>query len=333
MTITIANRYQLHESLGHGAMGIVHRATDRLTGNVVALKQITLAAEKLEFASRGTDDSTESLRIALVTEFQTLASLRHPHIISVLDYGFDERRQPYFTMDYLPGAQTILEAGEGKSTAEKVELLLQTLEALTYLHRRGILHRDVKPANVLVADGRLRLLDFGLSAAVEEARERIGTPIYMAPEVIQKGDASEVSDLYTVGVLAYQLFAGQLPFRDSWAVLTREADSQALMVEDLLAQVVIRLLSKSPAERYPDAQSAIAALRKAAGAPPQPEDPTIRDSFLQAARFVGRDTELTQLTDALAEADAGRGSAWLVGGESGVGKTRLLEELRIRALV
>jgi tetratricopeptide (TPR) repeat protein len=333
MTITINSRYQLHETLGRGAMGIIHRAADRLTGDTIALKQITLAAGKLQFASRGADDSTEALRLTLATEFQTLAGLRHPHIISVLDYGFDEQRQPYFTMDYLPGAQNILETGEGKSIEEKVDLLLQMLRALAYLHRRGILHRDLKPDNVQVVNNRVRLLDFGLSAAVEEARGRTGTPTYMAPEVIQKGDASEVSDLYSVGVLAYQLFAGKLPFRESWKILTREADSQALMVDDLLAQVVIRLLSKSPAERYPDAQSAIAALRKAVGAPPQPEDPTIRESFLQAASFVGRDTELTQLTDALAEADASRGSGWLVGGESGVGKTRLLEELRIRALV
>ncbi len=85
MTTILTNRYQLHETLGRGAMGVVHRATDRLTGNVVALKQITLATDKLQFASRGTDESTESLHIALATEFQTLAGLRHPHIISVLD--------------------------------------------------------------------------------------------------------------------------------------------------------------------------------------------------------------------------------------------------------
>ncbi len=85
MTTIINNRYQLHETLGRGAMGVVHRATDRLTGETIALKQITLAADKLQFASRGTDDSTESLQLALATEFQILAGLRHPHIISVLD--------------------------------------------------------------------------------------------------------------------------------------------------------------------------------------------------------------------------------------------------------
>jgi tetratricopeptide (TPR) repeat protein len=333
--MTIADRYQLHETIGRGAMGIVHRATDRLTGDVVALKQITLAAEKLQFASRRTTDSVESLYIALATEFQILASLRHPHIISVLDYGFGRQRHAYFTMTYLPEAQNILEAGAERSITEKVDLLLQMLEALVYLHRRGVLHRDLKSDNVLVApaDGRLRVLDFGLSATVQEAHGRVGTPSYMAPEVIRTGQASEVADLYAVGVLAYQLFAGRLPFQDLRGVLTRPPDTRALSVDDSLSQVVTRLLEKSPADRYPDAQSAIAALQEAVGAPPRPEDPTIRESFLQAARFVGRDAELRRLTDALEKACSGQGSAWLVGGESGAGKSRLLEELRIRALV
>ncbi|MCP4406536.1 MAG: tetratricopeptide repeat protein [Gammaproteobacteria bacterium] len=338
----LANRYQLHEALGTGAMGVVYRATDRLTGDTLALKRVTLSPAQLQFASRLNldDDSAqqqETLRLALAREFQTLAGLRHPNIISVIDYGFDRTPggtpQPYFTMNYLPHAQTILEAGTGKSVADKVALLVQMLQALAYLHRRGILHRDLKPANVLVTDGRVRVLDFGLAVPREMAEGRTGTPAYMAPETIRYGQATEATDLHTVGVLAYELFAGERPFTDVMGILTKPPDMAALEITAPLQAVVTQLLEKDPAGRYPDAQATIAALREGFGQPPLPEDPTIRESFLQAATFVGREAEQKQLTNALENAMMGKGSAWLVGGESGVGKSRLLDELRIRALV
>ncbi len=334
----LANRYHLHEALGTGAMGAVYRATDRLTGDTLALKRVTLPAAQLQFASRLNldDDSAqqqETLRLALAREFQTLAGLRHPNIISVIDYGFDEQGQPFFTMDYLPDAQDIMVASAGKSPEEKVGWLLQVLQALAYLHRRGILHRDLKPSNVLVMEGRVRILDFGLAAPQEMAKGRTGTPAYMAPETLQYGRASAASDLYAVGMLVYELLAGERPFTDVRGILTVIPDVTALMAAAPLQAVVARLLEKEPADRYPDAHEALAALRAAVGKYPLAEDPAIRESFLQAAAFVGREAELGQLTNALAGVMDGKGSAWLVGGESGVGKSRLLEELRIRALV
>jgi predicted ATPase len=318
-------------------MGTVYHATDRLHDTTVALKQIAVPSEKLQFASRPDSASDESLRLSLANEFQTLASLRHPHVISVLDYGFDARRRPFFTMDYLEDAQNILEASWGQSTEKKIALLIQTLEALAYLHRRGILHRDLKPANILVTpdDGRLRLLDFGLSVSQEIAQGRVGTVAYMAPEVLHTGQTVQASDLYAVGVIAYQLVAGQPPFppSDIMGIMDSPPNMAPLAGEPALAPVVERLLQKDPQARYPSAPSAIAALYEALGQPQQPEDEAIRESFLQAARFVGRDEELKRLVQALDQALSGRGGAWLVGGESGVGKSRLLEELRVHALV
>ncbi|MCA9920170.1 MAG: protein kinase, partial [Anaerolineales bacterium] len=146
----INGRYQCHSKIGEGGMGVVYRATDRLTGETVALKQVHLS-DKLQISDSLAPNATEDdLRLALAHEFQILAGLRHPHIISVLDYGFDGAKRPYFTMTYLPNAQTILEAAQDTSFERKIELIQQLLQALAYLHRRNVLHRDLKPDNVLV---------------------------------------------------------------------------------------------------------------------------------------------------------------------------------------
>src|SRR5207244_2890265 len=133
-------------------MGSVHRALDRVTGSVVTLKRLRVGSEPT------LGDSRED-RLMLAREFRVLASLRHPNIVSVLAYGFDEEHQPYFTMDLEEGGHTITEAGGGKPLALQVELLVQTLRALGYLHRHGIIHRDLKPANILVVHDQVKVLD------------------------------------------------------------------------------------------------------------------------------------------------------------------------------
>lgn len=328
-------------------MGVVYRAYDRLTGQTVALKQVQVAPQALAFASRPATNNTNSLLLALTHEFKLLASLRHPHIISVLDYGFDADHQPYFTMELLEQPQTLLEAGHNQPLVTQIDLLIQTLQALAYLHRRGILHRDLKPDNVLVSGGRVRVLDFGLSVASEQAKsaDLSGTLQYLAPEVLEGGPPSEAADLYALGVLAYELFVGYHPFASDHVgtllarVLEEEVDLLPLLAlpeagaKRALLPILLQLLIKQPALRYASANSVISDLCAVLGQPPPPESTAIRESFLQAATFVGREQELAALTGALAQALQGHGSAWLIGGESGVGKSRLLDEVRTQALI
>jgi serine/threonine protein kinase len=341
-TQTIGRRYVLNDHVGTGGMGAVYRATDRLTGQTVALKQVIASPQDLTFASKAARGSN---LLALATEFRTLSSLRHPNIISVLDYGFDEAHRPYFTMEYLPDAKTIIQAGKDRTQQEQIDLILKMLQALVYLHRHGILHRDLKPGNVLVAQGQVKVVDFGLSietrtrSTMDATQTTAGTLPYMAPELFHGIPVSRASDLYAVGVIAYELFTGHHPFStNNLAVLVNEILNKSVNVYDIgleenLAIVLERLLAKNKEERSSEASQVINDLCQAANLPPPAETEAIRESFLQAAKFVGRTAELSQLTEALNAALEGHGSSQLVSGESGVGKSRLLEELRTLALV
>ena len=344
-------RYQLLEPLGHGGMGAVYSALDRFTRRRVALKQVYLPEKQRQFSQ--TVDGVD-LRLALTREFQMLASLRHPHIIQVLDYGFLADGQPFFTMTLLENAQTLLEAAQDQPFVVQVRLLMQCLQALDYLHRRELIHHDLKPANVLVEEGRVFLVDFGLAMVQTDEEDPAvgGTLAYMSPELLQFGQLSPAGDLYSVGVMAYEIFAGRLPFLAEdmtmlmFDILSAKPDMSVVDVPPPVAAVIERLLAKDPAVRYASASEVLEDLSRASGVPLPPETIEIRESYLQAARFVGREAELAQLDTALrdilpgtedtaqhANAPQWKGSAWLIGGESGVGKSRLVDELRTLALV
>ncbi len=412
----LGNRYRVQNKLGAGGMGTVYRALDQLTGEEVALKRVLISPLTFDSATNATDD----MRVGLSREFQILASLRHPNVISVKDHGFDAERQPFFTMNLLEDAQPITLACRTQPTATKVRLLIEMLQALAYVHRRGIIHRDLKPRNVLVDNnGRVQVLDFGLAISHGQEQEVAGTLAYIAPEVLSGESATFAADLYAVGVIAYEMLVGKHPFdiRNittlSYEILNKQPDLSLLKnvrIEDVvhpptktarrsdseidplsseetrcgeesisqvksdlpaftsapvaaldddqstligttdlmkaapanpamqaasldgIAGVIGCLLDKNPANRYPDADTTIRMLCSAFGLPIPVESEEIRESFLQASAFVGRDLELRTLKQELSKAMTGSGSAWLIGGESGVGKSRLLDELRIFAL-
>lgn len=397
----VGKRYILEATIGAGAMGTVYRATDRLTGHTVALKRLQANTSLIN----DPDYDETAYRISLSHEFQTLAGLRHPNVIGVLDYGFDEKRQPFFTMTLLENPKSVLGASLDASAVEKIRFLIEILQALTYVHHQGILHRDLKPDNVLVnVAGQLKVLDFGvaLTQPQEDTDNFVGTPAYIAPEVWRGDTPTAASDLFAVGVIAYELFAGTHPFfkddslkdyiqrllttlPDMSRITTitlpkteatnpnrtqadetlphisaqtrilpktnerlvdstpvepnaqpQQTPSDQEQPSDLtsqLSKIIFRLLAKNPLDRYSDGRQAIRDLRVIIGEADHVESDAVRESFLQAAKFVGRDTELDKLMVSLSELRNKRGSLWLIGGESGVGKSRLMDEVRTRAMV
>ncbi len=248
---------------------------------------------------------------------------------------------------------------------------------------RGILHRDIKPSNVLVVNGEVKLLDFGIAARVSTDFEFAGTLEYIAPELLLWQPASTASDLYSVGVILYQVLAGQFPFsRDSMTrmlegILGKDASQQTIppnvaemlknyrpseqfnsqpdtdrqdlnaeapenteaelaLPEDVplpVVDLVRKLLKRRAEERYQNANTALRALASVVPFPLQVETAATRESLLQATELLGREEEISKLTALMKRAQGGQGASVLVGGESGVGKSRLLFELRTQALV
>src|SRR5258708_14862977 len=270
MPTTIGIRYQVLENVGAGSMGTVYAALDRLTGRRVALKHVSAhAASFLESDTEGGD-----MRRMMAHEFRALASLRHPNIVTVLDYGFDDANQPYYVMELLENAQTILEAARPQPFKVQVDLLVQMLQALAYLHRRGILHRDLKPGNVLVANGQVKVLDFGRAVAREQLNDpdaiATGTLAYMAPEILMGDLAREASDLYAVGVIAYQVLTGNHPFDTSNISLLlndilHKIPDVTHIENSALAAAIAQLLDKNPAQRLITPTEIITLLGNATG--------------------------------------------------------------------
>ena len=311
-----------------------------------ATRQSLVPLVRMRSTSHGDTLSSQSLAplgMALAREFRTLASLRHPNIVSVFDYGFESPEQPFFTMELLTQAEPILRVSRSRDLPGQVTLLLEVLEALAYLHRRGILHRDLKPGNVLFCDGRVVVLDFGLSVLramlLPSPSDLSGTLSYMAPELLQGQPASEATDLYAFGVMATQVLTGRYPFAAEQSellisrVLNTDPDLSGAALPEPILRVLEALLAREPAQRLADATQAARTLAQAAGIPLPAESTQVRESYLQAADFVGRDRELGMLRKALDQTLRGHGALWLIGGESGVGKSRLLDELRTVALV
>lgn len=250
------NRYKLEERLGSGGMAVVYRARDLMLERQVAIKIL-----RQDFSQ------TPAFRERFHQEAKAAANLSHPNIVTVHDFGISDGF-PFIVMEYVSGTDlhTMLQRRGRFTVEETLNLMVQACAGLGFAHRAGLVHCDVKPHNMLVAAGqRLKVSDFGIARAVASVRtaERPqfvwGSPQYFSPEQAAGKAPTPAADVYSLGVLMFQMLTGQLPFQSDaptelarlhqWAAppLPRQINPE---IPQALEDVILKVLSKEPAARY-----------------------------------------------------------------------------------
>ncbi|MEM1182238.1 MAG: ABC transporter substrate-binding protein, partial [Acidobacteriota bacterium] len=333
-------RYELLSELGKGGMGVVYLARDPVLDREVAVKTLHPGYMSKE--------SIERLR----REAQVVAKMDHPAITPVFDLGTHQGAL-FLVMPVLSGKtlRTLLDEG-GLSLGDALGVIVQVAEALDYSHARGVIHRDVKPENVMVSpergELRARVMDFGLArdpstrASLTMSGGVIGTLAYMSPEQVQAMPIDHRADLYSLGALLYECLAGRAPFTGPMHRLIVEIAQDAarpvgehVEVDAELERLIASCLEKSPDRRPENGREISAVLREALlrldgdalGQAVAHAPASSRPSRLSVTPIIGRDEEIEEIGSRLQDAVDGECQLVLIEGEAGVGKTRLLEEV------
>ena len=247
-------KYEVIEVLGRGGMGLVYRAFDRQLNREVAIKTVT----------EGLTGDQEMLQ-RFYREAAKTGALKHPNIVIVHDLG-EQDGFPYIVMEYLSGdpLDRVIQSGKPLALASKLKIIEQVCYALGYAHRNDVIHRDVKPANVIVqSDGVVKLLDFGIARQektdghLTRTGHVIGTVQYMAPERLKSAVFDGRSDIFSVGVMMFQLITGQLPFAGEYSIVQKILAEKHPPLSQFLDKyppaldgILDRALAKSPDDRY-----------------------------------------------------------------------------------
>lgn len=271
-------KYRIDSVLGKGAMGTVYKAFDPHIARVVALKTI-----RLELLG---DDQHDQLIGRFKNEAQAAGRLSHPNIVAVYDYG-EDAGAAYIAMEFVDGTplNTLLQTHPPRRLALALGWMRQLLQALEYAHSRGVVHRDVKPANLMItAEQHLKVADFGVarldSSSLTQTGSMIGTPSYMSPEQFCGTLVDGRSDVFSAGIVLYQLLTGERPFSGSATMVMQQILNQTPLppsslnptLDPLLDAVIVKALAKRPDDRYASAQQFLDALQAVDAELPAPQD-------------------------------------------------------------
>jgi predicted ATPase len=321
--------YQVIELLGAGGMGKVYKVRNLISDRVEAAKILLpdLGGEP-ELAER------------FMREIKVQASLNHPYIAS-LHTALRVSNQLVMVMELLEGATLDVRIGQSPiPIPEGVRYMCQVLEALSYAHARGVVHRDIKPGNIMIMpDGTIKLMDFGIARPVSKGQltmpgMAIGSAGYMAPEQVKGAPPDPRSDLYSVGVTLYEIATGQRPFQgeNDYAIMTAQLQRAPRPPREInpalpagLPEVILKSLTKSPADRFQSAEEFRSGLLPFIGEKPKRASEPVVSAVAPQRVFVGRKSELTELAAGYESAASGAGKFFCVSGEPGMGKTALVE--------
>ncbi|MCX7920852.1 MAG: diguanylate cyclase [Clostridia bacterium] len=336
---TIRGKYNIIEKIGEGGMSRVWLAQDRLENRHIAVKVLNkdVTSNRIEDIIRFRNEAT------------TVAKLSSPYIAKVFETGETEGLH-YMAMEYLKGdtLENILNSDKRFTIDETIEIIYRLCEALKCIHNAGILHRDLKPGNIIINHNDnldIKLIDFGLAQIREfntnAAKELVGTLYYMPPEQsgVIKRIVDERSDIYSLGVIFYQLLTRELPFKGDnintiiYQHAAKIPDRPTRLnkeIPSILEDIVLKLLEKEPEKRYQSADGLLKDIEKYKNGQ-QDFTPGYYDKIVNLnyrTNLIDRDEELSRLKKLFDNASNNRGSICLIGGEAGKGKTRLVEELR-----
>ncbi|MBN2308777.1 MAG: protein kinase, partial [Candidatus Hydrogenedentes bacterium] len=259
---SLGGRYQLERELGRGGMGVVYLAKDTQLDRAVALKFLGALV-----------DGSEEYRQRFIREARAAARINHPNIISIYDISATAGKA-YIAMEYVDGVSLhkYVSKKGGIPAREAINIVGQACSALAAIHDAGIVHRDIKPDNILLGKGGVvKLTDFGLAKAEDSRMTRtgvvMGTPSYMSPEQVRGRDADARSDIYAIGLVLHECVTGKTVFRDG-NVMERQLEEMPPVpgtvvegVPEALDQVIMKCVAKNPDERFQNAKELYAALR------------------------------------------------------------------------
>jgi serine/threonine-protein kinase len=274
-------RYIIDSEIGRGAMGVVFKATDSVLQRTVAVKTVNIAMEK---------DHADKYEARFYQEARAAGALNHPNIVTVYDAG-KAGDVVYMAMEYIQGVELrgLLVEGQAMGVAHAISIAAQVAEGLGYAHAQGVVHRDIKPANIMVvSDGPVKITDFGIarmraSADLTQTGVMLGSPKYMSPEQVIGKRADHRSDIFSLGVILYEMLTGAAPFagENVTALMYQIVNfappapsSVNRQVPEMLDFVVAKILAKALEERYQDAREVAKDLRECERALTAPVAPT-----------------------------------------------------------
>ena len=275
-------QYEVTGRLGRGSFGVVYKGRDPYLKRDVAIKVCTV--------------EDEHLRQRFYREAEIAGKLEHDHVVAVHAFGFEDEA-PYLVQEFLEGQDLshLIKQRVAWSGQRKLDILAQTAAALAYAHEQGVIHRDVKPANVRVMavdpEVKIKLMDFGIAKLAHDESQltqkgvTMGTASYLPPEQVKGGDVDHRGDIFSFGVMAYELFTMERPFRGQTlsALVYQILYKAPKKLEDVwpgcppeLSQWVHKCLQKDPAARFADFQAFWRRWRRSARAPPSASGPVFR---------------------------------------------------------